>query len=101
MNRKDAKTIAGTITNEQLSLMFENAKSSIKDWTLTSNINQILTKGTAWNILASNFDLTYSYHILAKINMIREFGEFLPKELKVNKTKGKTTVKPVHQDPKF
>ena len=101
MNRNDAKTIAEKITNKQLSEMFDKAKSTIKDWTSVNKVNAIMTKGTAWNILASNFDVDNNYHILAKINMIREFGEFLPDELRPQKSVRKSNVKPVHQDPKF
>jgi hypothetical protein len=28
-----------------------------------------MTKGTAWNILASDFDVTHSYSNIAKVNM--------------------------------
>jgi hypothetical protein len=100
MNRKDAKEIAQKITNEQLQQMFDNAKKGIKDWTKVSNGNKGLSKGIAWNILARNFDVTKTYHILAKINMVREFGEFLPDELKIKKVKRKFTP-PVHHDPIF
>ncbi|MCK9416585.1 hypothetical protein M0Q97_08020 [Candidatus Dojkabacteria bacterium] len=36
-----------------------------------------MTKGVSWNILAKDFDVNANHHILAKINMVREFGEFL------------------------
>ena len=85
MNRTDARKIAETITNEQLKQIFEAAKTQIIDWTKVSNVNKGLTKGAAWNILAKNFDLNSAHHILAKTNMIREFGEFLPSELKPQK----------------
>ena len=44
-----------------------------------------MTKGAAWNILAKEFDLEAKHHILGKTNMVREFGEFLPDELKPKK----------------
>jgi hypothetical protein len=34
-----------------------------------------MTKGTAWNILASDFDVTQLFNI-AKVNMIRESVSF-------------------------
>ena len=101
MNRSDAKKIAETITNEQLKNMLDTAKSSIKDWTKVSIVNKGLTKGTAWNILGKDFDITYKYHILAKQNMIREFGEFLPSELKIKKPKKPYPNTVIHQDPIF
>ena len=80
--------------------MFETAKAKITDWTKVSNCNLGLTKGVAWNILAKNFDVKTNHHILAKTNMVREFGEFLPDELKPKK-KVRVYQKPTHQDPQF
>jgi len=100
MNRNDARKIAETITNEQLQKMFETAKAKITDWTKVSNVNKGLTKGIGWNILAKDFDVNAKHRILAKINMIREFGEFLPDELKPKK-KIKPFSPPTHQDPQF
>jgi len=100
MNRNDARKIAEIITNEQLEQMFETAKTKITDWTKVSNVNKGLTKGVGWNILAKNFDVNTKYHILAKTNMVREFVEFLPDELKPKK-KIKKFHPPTHQDPQF
>ena len=101
MNRKIARKIAESITNEALKEMFENAKKSIKDWSKVSNVNKGMTKGTSWNILGKDFDVTVNYHILAKTNMVREFGEFLPAKY-VPEKKLKPPIKPpVHQDPQF
>lgn len=100
MNRTDAKLIAEKITNEELAEMFENAKANITDWTKVSSVNKGMSKGAAWNILASDFDIEKTYNNLAKVNMIREFGEFLPFYLKPTK-KPKPTIKVVHQEPRF
>lgn len=100
MQRYEARRIAEKITNKQLKQMFDNAKIGIKDWTKTSIVNKGFTKGVAWNILADKFDINHSYHILAVTNMVREFGEFLPDELKPKK-KQKLQIIPVHQEPKF
>jgi hypothetical protein len=100
MNKNDARKIAETITNEQLKEMFDNAKANISDWTKVSSVNKGLTKGVGWNILAKNFDVNKDYNILAKTNMVREFGEFLPEELKPNK-KIRRFKLPVHHDPIF
>jgi len=101
MNRKQARKIAETITNEQIKQMFDNAKAKIKDWTKTSLINKGMTKGVAWNILAKDFDLETKHHILVKTNMVREFGEFLPDELKPKKKEKRQFTQPTHQDPHF
>jgi hypothetical protein len=100
MQRHIAKQIAEKITNEQLQEMFNKAKTGIKDWTKTSSVNKGLTKGAAWNILAEKFDVNAKHHILAKTNMVREFSEFLPDELKPQK-KAKMEFTPTHQIPKF
>jgi hypothetical protein len=103
MNRTRAREIAQTITNEQLVQMFESAKTGIKDWTRISDVNKGMTKGTAWNVLASGFDPGTEHPVIAKTNMIREFGEYLPNSIKFPpKEKKKFEPKqPVHQEPKF
>lgn len=101
MKRSDAKKVAETITNQQLVEMFIEAKSKIKDWNAVSIINPILSKGSAWNVLAAKFDVNKKYHILAKINMIREYGEYLPEDLKpVKPIKPKFEIKS-NQEPNF
>ncbi len=100
MNRADARKIAETITNEQIQEMFCNAKEGIHDWTKVSECNKSCTKGVAWNILASKFDINYKYHILAKTNFVREFGEFLSNDVKPIKVVRKVPT-PIHQNPQF
>jgi len=102
MNRNDARKLADIVTNEQLKQMFDNAKVNIKDWNKVSSCNLGFTKGVAWNILAKDFDVTKPIHVLGKTNMIREFGEFLPGELKQKIARQKKSYgKPVHHDPIF
>lgn len=100
MTRSQARNIAQIITNEQLKQMFDAAKNGIKDWTVTSICNKGLTKGTAWNILAADFDVEQEHHIMGKTNMVREFGKYLPEEL-IPVKKVKTIINPIHQKPKF
>lgn len=100
MNRNDAKKIAQTITNQQLQQMFNTAQAKITDWRKTSIVNKGMTKGVAWNILAKDFDVTANHSILYKTNMVREFGEFLPEDLKPKKKQGRI-YRLVHQDPEF
>ena len=102
MNRTDARKIAETITNEQLQEMFNNAKEKITDWTKVSDVNKGITKGVGWNILAKDFDVKHDYHILAKTNMVWEFGDFLPDELKLKKQSRQSPFQsPTHHDPIF
>lgn len=99
MNKRDAKKIAETITNKQLKEMIDAAKIGIKNWTVVSSCNSGITKGTAWNILAKSFDVSVEHTNLYKVNLIREFGDFLPDELKIKKEKKKDTKPPIHQKP--
>ena|ERR1035437_8981996 len=99
MNRTEAKKIAETITMEQIREMFMKAQELIKDWTVPSNVNLGLSKGVAFNILSAG-DLTKKMHHMAKINAIREFGEYLPGYKKPVKVKT-NDINVAHQEPKF
>jgi len=99
MNRSNAKKIAETITNQELSDMFNAAKLGISDWTKVSSVNKGMSKGVAWNILAKDFNVDGVHHIMAKINMVREFGEFLPSQKPTKKEKQIVNI--VHQEPIF
>ena len=101
MNRIDAKKIAEIVTNEQLQEMFNAAKIGIKDWTKVSVVNKGMTKGSTWNILAKNFDVNANQNIMAKINMVREFGDFLPDNLKPKKKNKVNNFIQFHQEPEF
>lgn len=101
MNKRDAKIISKTITNEHLALMLENTKVGIYDWTKISHINKCMTRGSVWNVLCKDFNVDHEYIDIVKYNMIREFGDFLPTELKLKKEEKKDNGKPFHQDPIF
>lgn len=101
MNRKDAKKIAEEVKNEELLEMFKRAKEQINNWEVVSRANKSISRGVAWNVLAKDFDPNKEYHILAKVNMIREFGEFLPDYLKPEKNKPKSDGSFVHHKPDF
>lgn len=102
MNKCDARKIAAIITNEQIHEMFNNAKKKITGWNKVSAVNKGITKGTAWNILAKNFNVGGTNHILAKTNMVREFGDYLSTELILKKgSKSNSSKTPAHQDPIF
>jgi len=101
MNKRVARELAETITNEQLQQMFDNAKANIKDWTKRSVVNKGMTIGVGWNILVKDFDINQTYHKMGKTNMIREFGNFLDISLKPMKSKSKVSKLPMHIDPEF
>lgn len=103
MNRTQAKKIAETITNKELRKMFLSAQSGIIDWEQRSKVNKGLTKATSFNILSNSLteeNLNKEIHILTKINMIQEFGEFLPKHLKPTKKEKNNLPTPYHQKRK-
>ena len=99
MNRNEAKKVAEIVSISELEQMFINAQNGIKDWTKVSIVNKCLTKGTAFNIL-SKCGVSKDTHILAKINMLREFGEWLPNYKKETK-KRFVYPNPFHEDPNF
>lgn len=102
MNKVDARTIAETITNDELQMMLDVARIKVKDWTKISNINKSMTIGVSWNIFGSDFDVNQTQHRITKINMIREFGEFLPDEMKPKHDfSDRNPVKVIHQEPIF
>ena len=102
MSRNDAREIAEAVTNQQLQQMFDNAKAAITDWTKTSRVNKAFTIGASWNIFTKGFDVNHNIHVLAKTNMVWEFGEYLPEEAKLHKEpKVVETKPPFHQEPIF
>lgn len=101
MNRPDANKIAETITNEQLLQMFNSAKDNIVNWNRVSNINKGMTRGAAWNVLAKDFNVNKDYKVIIKYNMIREFGKYLPDELKPIRKNRTIQGNPPHQEPNF
>ena len=81
--------------------MILTAKNRIADWSKQSIVNKSLSVGAAWNILCSNFDKDNPNHSkLYKTNLIREFGQYLPEELKPKKIK-QIKVHFIHQEPNF
>lgn len=96
MTKNQARKIAKKITNAQVQQMFDNARENITDWTVVSNANISFTKGVAWNMLARGFDVNYNYHVVGITNMVWEFGDYLPDELKPP-----SPPPPTHHDPIF
>ncbi len=101
MNRRDASKIAETITNQELKDMFDVAKAGIKNWSQRSDVNKGMTKGAAWNILHKAFDVNKKIPPLAKKNMVWEFGDFLPKDMRPAPRRKINRPEPTHQEPKF
>lgn len=108
MKRSLAKEISEIITPQQLMEMFKKAMNEITDWSEVSVVNKGMSKGTAWNILVSDFyvddpSFLCGNNLGIKFNMIREFGDYLPDELKIRDTDN-TISRPIvitHQEPNF
>lgn len=105
MDRATCKKLAEIIKNEDILEMFKTAKANIKDWTVASRLNPAMSKGVAWNILASRFDVNEEHHDIVIRNMLMEFGEWLTikpyMECCLPKPKVKQLVECHHQEPNF
>lgn len=105
MNRAYAEIVVKTITKEQLKQMVLNAKDKITDWKKPSVVNLSATIGTTWNILTPwVFKDVYLDNIghSHMVNLIREFGEYLPEDLKPIMHKSpESEIELVHQEPIF
>jgi hypothetical protein len=102
MDRNRAREIAEKVTKEELVAMFKKAQEEITDWESPSRINKGLSRGTAFNILSKIGDIPFDkYHILAKTNMVREFGEYLNGYDVSPRRKNKISCAPFHQEPNF
>lgn len=102
--RKQCREIAETITNEELQQMFESAKNNITNWSRPSDVNKGMTKGSSWNILAKDFNINCKYPGVMKLAMVREFGDYIPANLKPYKDFKKPEKKEKqikHEEPIF
>ena len=104
-SRPEAKKLSLLVTRDDLAQMFKNAQEQHKDWHETSTINISMTKGAAYNMLKKARPYDNGRLNMGVANAIREFGEYLPKEVLaklVRKKKVKRTdIVPFHQDPIF
>lgn len=100
MNIFQSKKIACVITHEQLNQMFENAKKAEIEWRSCSVLNPTMTKGAVWNVLYPAFLNGPNRHASVG-NMVREFGEFLPEEIKPKKKPAPEKINPYHEEPIF
>jgi len=99
MTRAEAKKLAEKVSVADLKFMFVNAYAKIRDWQKPSRVNKGMTIGTTFNVLSKG-GIDSNTHMIAKTNMIREFGEYLPNyEPPVKKTKTNNNIH--HEDPIF
>lgn len=105
MNRERAKILAENVSDiEILFEMFRNVKKDKNfDFSKRCNVNKMMSFGTSFNIYVKclNAESSKLPSELAIINMIRDFGRFLPSDFtkKVLFTKRKKLPKIVHQEP--
>ena len=100
MTRAEAKKLAQKVSVADLKYMFVSAYSKIRDWSKPSKVNKGMTVGAAFNVL-SKCDIDKNTHIMTKINMIREFGEYLPDYEPPVKKERKTNSALYHEEPTF
>ena len=107
MKKSYAKKLAETVTNQELRQMFYNAQNSITQcggWEKASKINKSMSIGSGFNILSTGVDsddfLDKKIAPIAKFNMIREFGEYLP-NYQPEQIRTKPDIKITHHEPKF
>ena len=98
MNRNEARSLAENVTGDDLEKMLEKAAENITDWHRVSRVNIWITIGYSYNLFKKGFDPNVPIHILAKTNMILEFGEYLKTYEKPMRTK-RNAPTPIHQDP--
>lgn len=102
MNKAAAKKIAANISRAQLSEMMQRAKLEISDWKVQSSVNSLFSKGKAWNILYPVFMSGRPMSMPAITNMVWEFGDYLPENMKPKKTmRAKANTLPHHEEPDF
>jgi len=78
LTKKQIKDISTRITNNELLDMLDKAQSGITDWNKPSDIYKNISKGKAWNMLASDFDVDKEYADVVKYRLIQEFGYYIP-----------------------
>ncbi len=97
MDSKRAEHLSKKLTNLQILEMLKTARKEIVNWKVRSCVNRGITKGACWNILARDYDPHRRDNYLINKNLIWEFGDFLPKNIRFeNKLK-----EPFHQEPDF
>ena len=105
LNKSTCKKLAEIIKNEDILDMLKNAKRGVMDWTVASRLNPAISKGYAWNILASDFDATFEHNSYVIMKILCEFCEWLTikpyMEPYLPKPKEKYNGKVYHKDPDF
>lgn len=99
MNKTEAKRWVDIVTLDELKLMFISAYNEISDWGETSTLNKGMSKGAVFNVL-TKAGIHQNMSNLVKINMIREFGEYLP-NYKKSLTFKKPKPKVYHEAPQM
>jgi hypothetical protein len=102
MNKLKAKRLLNLVSNEDIKEMLFNVKYKTEDWSESSIINVSLSKGAAWNILTKDINFNEKLYHIHKLNLLREYGDYLPQrvldQLVVVK-KENPKVEVIHEEP--
>jgi hypothetical protein len=100
MNHVRAKRIADVVKNEEILQMLLKAQKHITGWEEPSKLNKGISKGICWNILTKDFNVKNKLHPMVKINLLKEYGEYLEGYGEEPPPKKRPTKVP-HQEPIF
>jgi hypothetical protein len=91
--------LAKGISLDDLRSMLVKARTEIMDWKEPSRVNPVFDRGTAFNMF-SGCTFNGQLHLIAKRNMIWEFGEYLPGYQKPVRKKRYIPTDVHHEDPR-
>jgi len=101
MQRCEARRLAETCKEEELIGMLARARVEIVDWRKPSRINPSLSRGAVFNIfIACDLKTNGAAFLMAKTNMIAEFGEYLPGYQPTKRRARRKADGLLHSDPK-
>lgn len=103
MDKKSASEIATKTTIGQLESMLRVARATFKSWKAPSAVNKSLTKGYSfnvyWEMLMEYKEEEREVPFVGVRNMIHDFGDFLPDDVKPSGSSRSDYPDPWHQDP--
>lgn len=100
ITKLQARELAHQTSDADVKIMLKTAREKVKDWKQPSNINPLMTIGYSFNIFAKALVAVRDkhLHLLTKVNLIREFGKYLPNYKPPKKTL-KIQREPIHSNP--
>lgn len=99
MRKTKARELAKTVSLDSLKTMLIEARKNFTAWSSPSSVNIGFSKGYSFNLFVKVMqEADESLNVIAKTNMIREFGTFLP-GYEPDKIEKCRRVEAVHTDP--